>query len=180
MRFIVTILNLALFAACHPAKHLEQTREVKRDSTQSEAHSQSEEKVRDSVVYALPDESLLEMLVRCDSLNQAHVSEIISLKNGRRLVAPSVRIDSNRITINCKVDSLAVYYRISERFSRVDTSYKHVAETTKTSLKAVVPDCTPTGWQWFQIWLGRILLILVLGRIIYKFLKSKLSLRWAE
>ncbi len=48
------------------------------------------EKIRDTTVSIESDSSMIKALVRCDSLGEAYISEIVELRGGSRLAAPSI------------------------------------------------------------------------------------------
>ncbi|HHN47359.1 MAG TPA: hypothetical protein ENN08_00200 [Bacteroidales bacterium] len=81
------------------------------------------EVVRDTVVHTEPDSASMQALLRCDSLGNVYMQQIVSLQTGRTL-KPQIRIVDNIITLDCEVDSIAVYFQLRDRYTHTaDTIY---------------------------------------------------------
>lgn len=116
----------------------------------------------DTTVY-LNDSARLRALLYCDSIGQVKIRQIQDYYAGQ-WIKPKVVIRDNYLNVDCKIDSAAIVVRWNERH-----------ETTSNIIHTVtVPPAVNyvTGFQWFQIWLARILL--AAGAIvgIYYILKS--------
>jgi len=105
---------------------------------------------RDTTIY-LTDSSSIQALIKCDSAGQAYLAEIQSMRLGR-LVKPSLKLNNSMLTVDCKVDSAAIYLAWNERFEQVNTD-------TSVSKSRSVPVNYVTKWQLTQIWLGRIFMV---------------------
>lgn len=80
------------------------------------------EKQWDTVVYTRPDSSQLMAIIKCDSLGKVYLSEIIRLKTSST-IKPEIKVKENILTLNCIVDSLAVYVRMQKKYEKLqDTS----------------------------------------------------------
>ncbi|MHC1773852.1 MAG: hypothetical protein AB9834_00425 [Lentimicrobium sp.] len=82
------------------------------------------ERQTDTVLHSLPDSAILTALLKCDSLGNAYLEEIIQLKTGRA-TRPEVRVKDNFIYLKCRVDSMAVYVSMHRQF-------KATSDTTST------------------------------------------------
>ena len=80
-----------------------------------------------------------------------------------RTVKPVIIVKNKYIQVECIVDSSQVYLHWKE---------KHVFNQD-TIIKPAVVTNKITGWQWFQIWSGRVFFIALLATIIYVILKLK-------
>lgn len=128
------------------------------------------ELIRDSTVYVPADSASIKALIECDSLGNAYIKEITELKSGKN-VKPAIQLKNNVLKMDCKIDSLAVYFAWKETHIRntrdsvsVQTIVERVNELTK--------------WQRTQIQAGRLLfiiLIILIGVGVYK-VKRRLHL----
>lgn len=107
------------------------------------------ERVRDTVIFMPADSAWLTALLECDSLGQIRVKEIRDYYAGLHVAPPYVRVDGNVLTAGVRVDSVAVFLKLKDRYYR--------ASETKYLEKQVRVNFI-TGWQNFQMWVGRILL----------------------
>jgi len=130
-----------------------------------------EEKVRDTTIY-LNDSSGITALLECDSLGRVRIKQITDYYAGQ-FVKPKIVIKDNYLQADCTIDSAKVYVSWKE---------KHVTSTTSTSQTVIVKENYLTGWQWFQLWTGKILIILILVLLVlfigYRIVKlyTKISL----
>lgn len=124
--------------------------------------------VRDTVVYTTPDEGTVTALLRCDSLGNVYIKQIIDLKAVGTSQPPNIRIRDNIIRVVVPVDSQAVYMTLKDRYETTDQKTTVIPTPERINYL--------TGWQWFQIWWGRILTILLLvfiAWLIYEAYKWK-------
>lgn len=68
--------------------------------------------VSDTVAYSVPDSAAIEALAACDSLGNVYIRQITSLQTGGH-TKPEIRVKDNYITLKCKVDSAAVFVKMS-------------------------------------------------------------------
>lgn len=106
------------------------------------------ERLRDTIITVMGDSSAVSYLIECQN-DKAKLVELISTSMGARTAPPKVEIKDRILTAKCNVDSMAIYMSWKER------------DTTKVTSITVAPEPIRenylTGWQWFQVWTGRIL-----------------------
>lgn len=125
------------------------------------------EVIRDTTVYIVDSAGFRAALI-CDSLGQVRVKQVEQYYAGI-FVKPKIVIKDNYVQVDCKIDSGAVY-----------VAWKQRTETTEqkvTTVKVPPPVNFITGWQWAQIWAGRLLMALVLIYVGIKVLKRYTSLK---
>jgi hypothetical protein len=124
------------------------------------------EDIRDTTLYTKTDTGLVIAMLKCDSLGNVYVSRIIALEGVLDSQPPFLDITDNILKVAMPVDSIAVYAKLKDRYTT----------TSKSELKTIVKEVNVlTGFQCFQIWLGRFLLVLLLLAIIYVVLKFSLK-----
>jgi len=112
----------------------------------------------DSIIMIPGDSSYVEALIECKG-NTARLMQIVQYGPGNRMSPPKIIIRDNIIRAECLIDSSLVSVRYYE---------KHVTEFQKTSKTVVVKENYLTGWQWFQVWLGRILFgVIIISLIVF-------------
>ena len=119
---------------------------------------------RDSLIYLPPDSSWVSMYIECDKQGKAWLRELADYRAGKYTPLPKVVIRDNYLTAECKIDSAAVHARWRET---------HRESVTTITVEKRVNFIT--GWQWFQLWCGRIFLGLSVLVIIYIVLKIVLK-----
>jgi len=124
------------------------------------------EVVRDSTIY-LTDSAGFRAALECDSLGRIRIKQIEDFYAGQ-FVKPKIIIKDNYVKLDCKIDSGRVYLSWKE---------KHTSESLKTSQTVIQRVNYLTGWQWFQLWTGRILLIALLIFAGVKAVKLYLKLK---
>ena len=92
---------------------------------------------KDSISYLPADSSWIIALVKCRENGEAYLAELQGYKQGKNVNIPVVSISGNRLTATCKIDSLAVYNRIKERFKTNQTAVK---ETVIREVNKLTPD----------------------------------------
>jgi len=183
MKFLVTISAAILFVTgcCKPC--IQTSTSNQKDSVRTEVRFDTIEKLRDTIIHIPADSSLIEALFECDSLRQVQLKSITAIKPGKN-IKPSISMEGNKATFKCEVDSLEVVLTWIEKHL---SQYKYVFDSHSNDVTTAVENRVNyvTGWQWFQIWVGRIVLILLLLYSGYKFLSSKFStpinlLKWVK
>jgi hypothetical protein len=119
------------------------------------------------------DSATVLALLECDSLNNVRLVELNELKSKR------VESDFNMASNTQKQTALNYSVRVVHDTVRVAARDSIVYKDVPLRVEAPVEVNRITGWQWFQIWMGRIFilaLVLVLGfEVITKtVLKKKL------
>lgn len=119
------------------------------------------ETLHDTVFKIAKDRSSYNALLEC--LNgKVILKNVIQAEPGRNLKSPRVRLDNNILNVDCNLKEQELYAAWKSK------QIKDVQEKTITITNFVNH---VTFWQKTQIWLGRILLILLLfliGRFVYK------------
>lgn len=124
---------------------------------------------RDTVIKLAADSSSIQMLIDCDSLNQAYLSRIIGYEAGNNAMIPEVVIQDRILTVKCRVDSMAVYSKIKERFEKTNyvsqTIQKHqVTPVTKSGLSQYRRTMFTLGW----VFSGLVVLAIIMALIRFK------------
>jgi len=115
------------------------------------------EKVRDTVFKLVPDSSSYKALLECQN-GKVKIKDVLEQKKGsKNLKKPKVSIDDKGVLIvDCQTEITELRAKLKDK------------ETIKT-IEIEVPVLVPaeiTGWVWFQIWMGRIFLFLLIGLLI--------------
>lgn len=122
---------------------------------------------KDTTIY-LTDSAGFRALLECDSVGKIRVKQIQDYYAGQ-FVKPKIIIKDNYVQLDCKVDSAKVYVAWKE---------KHEISISSTNTVKVDRQNYLTGWQWFQVWCGRIgisiLLIVVIIFVIKAYTKIKI------
>ena len=121
--------------------------------------------IKDSI-YTLPtDSSTIKALIICED-EIPRLKQIIAYASGKRVEVPVIRFKHDTLFVDCKVDSAEITLTWAE---------KNQYRLMKVNETIVKRENYITGWQWAQIWMGRLLiiaiaiiLILFLLRIIFK------------
>lgn len=147
-KIIAIVLIGMLVAGCCSNKPITVTEKVTVTET---------EYIRDTVVMVQPDASMIRALLECDENRNVVVKQLLEWQTGKHVQPPQIVIRENVITATAKVDSFGIYMSWKQREKQTDT-------------EKTVPVITNelTGWQWFQVWWGRIAFVLVAIWIIYK------------
>ena len=122
---------------------------------------------RDTAVIVRSDSALVRALLECDSAGSARLREVIELRNGLRVRAPDLTIRGDTLTVRSRVDSMAIYLKLYDRFK--DT--RHEQTTVRT-----VQANRLSWWQTLWMGLGRVFAGAVAITLIYKLLKQKVKL----
>lgn len=122
------------------------------------------ETVRDTIVTVERDSALVRALVECDSLGQAHIKQLLEYESGRRLTPPVVHIRDNVLTAAAKVDSLAIYLKLKDK-------YKEAVRYDTRVITQTVEVNRLTGWQKTFYRLGQIFTLALLARGAFRIYK---------
>ncbi|MBS7253511.1 hypothetical protein [Flavobacterium branchiicola] len=122
------------------------------------------ETLHDTVFKIAKDSSSYNALLEC--LNgKVVLKNVIQAEPGRTLKSPKVRLDNNTLQVDCNLKEQELYATWKSK------QVKDVQEKTITVTKFVN---YLTFWQKVQIWLGKLLLLLLLfllARFVYKYNK---------
>jgi hypothetical protein len=156
----ILIYLICTFTGCKPTKVIVERRDTIRESV-------IEYIPRDTTFILPMDSSSLKALIECRG-NVAYLTGIINYKPGQNIKPPAVSIQQNVLSVECKIDSIKVVKAWNE---------KHVTTVERTNTVVVKKENYLTGWQWFQLWTGRILGGIVLLVVIFWILKKYLKLQ---
>lgn len=124
------------------------------------------ETLHDTVFKIAKDSSSYNALLEC--LNgKVVLKNVIQAEPGRTLKSPKVRLDNNKLQVDCNLKEQELYAHWKSK------QVKDVQEKTITITKFTNH---LTFWQKVQIWLGRLLLLVLLfliGRFISKIYKPE-------
>lgn len=174
MKYLVTIAVIFLLASC--CKQLTpQTTANTKDSVRTEVKYQLIEKIKDTTIYVGADSSLLVALLECDSTGSARLIQINKLKAGRTARPAAISLNSNQLLVKCNIDSFAVYAQVKDRYQLKDTGSFQNKSAQSVIIKEM-PVNYVSGFQWFQIWTGRIFLLLLLLYCGWQLASTKFSI----
>ena len=115
--------------------------------------------LRDTVVTVEPDASMMRALLECDENRNVVVRELLEWQSGKHIQPPQVIIRDNVMTVVAEVDSFAIFINWKEREKLIENVQTVTVETNLL-----------TGWQWFQIWAGRIAMMIIVIILIFRIL----------
>lgn len=119
------------------------------------------------MVIVEADSAMLRALIECDSLGQAHIRQLLEYQAGQRVWPPQIEIRDNVMTATARVDSLAIYLALKDRYT------EKVSRTNRTEIRTVEVNRL-NGWQKFWCRLGQILFtagVILGGCKLYKLIK---------
>lgn len=109
------------------------------------------ETVHDTVFKIQKDSSFFKALLECQN-GKVVFKNVIQAEPGRTLKSPKVRLDNNKLSIDCELKEQELYARWKSQ------QVKEVEVKTINTTKFVN---YLTFWQKVQIWLGRIFLLVL-------------------
>lgn len=124
------------------------------------------ETLHDTVFKIAKDSSSYNALLECLD-GKVALKNVIQAEPGRTLKSPTVRLDNNKLQVDCNLKEQELYATWKSK------QIKDVQEKTITTTKFVNH---LTLWQKIQIWLGRLLflaLLFLIGRLLYKIYKPE-------
>lgn len=160
-RFLIAALILML-AGCKVIKPI---------APVSSSSSMEIEYIHDSIAFALPDSASIKALAACDSLGNVYIKQIVSLTTGRN-TRPDFHVKDNYIMLRCKVDSAAVFVKMSSR-------YKSTSDTLRMPVAVEVLAYKDKPLSWFQKTIqfaGYLFFAELLIAILYFFYRIRKSL----
>ena len=110
------------------------------------------------------DSSSFKALLECQN-GKVVVKNVTQAEPGRTLKSPKVRLDNNKLNVDCELKEQELYARWKSQ---------QVKETEVKTVNITKFINNLTFWQKVQIWLGRLLLLLLLflmARFVYKYYK---------
>ncbi|WP_281225925.1 hypothetical protein [Flavobacterium aquiphilum] len=109
------------------------------------------ETVHDTVFKIQKDSSSFKALLECQN-GKVVFKNVIQAEPGRTLKSPKVRLDNNKITIDCELKEQELYARWKSQQAK---------ETEVKTIQTIKYTNYLTFWQKVQIWLGRIFLVVM-------------------
>lgn len=150
------VFLLILLASCSSPKPA---------ATESKTHTITvTETVHDTVFRIEKDSSSYKALLACQN-GKVVVTNVIQAEPGRSLKSPRVRIDNNKLYVDCETRARELY---------AFWKSKQVKEVEIKTIRITKYINQLTFWQKLQIWLGRIFLVVMVYyiiKIVYKFYK---------
>lgn len=125
---VIAFAIVVAVTGCRPVKHV--TTDQRHDSVVYLERTV----VKDSLIRVpVPaDSALIEAIVECDSLNQAHIAYIVSLTDGARAQI-SMKLDNNVLTLGCRCDSLTIYSIYHSRYQQIAESATNTTVMASTT-----------------------------------------------
>lgn len=163
IKLIVVAICIGMLTSCITQRRCNE-KYPPETSQKDSVYNTHYESIRDTAIPVAPDSSMIKMLVRCDSLGQAYLSQLISYQAGNNISIPKVTLSHNILTANCKIDSMAVYAKLKDKYG-LEVRYKERTIIQK------VNELTP--FQKFAIkafWVYTCLLIITILLFVIKFI----------
>lgn len=118
---------------------------------------------RDTVIQVEVDSSAYKALIECQN-GKPVIKEVIESKSGTNLKKPKVELNANgELAVDCETELRELRFKLRDK--------------EKTSIETIeIPIEVPaeiSGWQWFQIWAGRLFLLLLIGLGLGWLIKKK-------
>ena len=120
---------------------------------------------RDTTIISPADSCLVEALLECDSIGQAHIMNILTLEEGLK-VKQKVKIIDNILTVAAWVDTASIVAAWQDMVVTVkeDKTFTEFVEVNHIK-----------SYQWFFIYSGIILWVLLFGMFAIKIIKKVAS-----
>ena len=120
------------------------------------------ETVHDTIFKIEADSSIYQALLDCQN-GKVVVKEVIKAEPGRTLKSPRVRIDNNKLKVDCEAEAQKLF-----------AQWKSTHETEKIFVSKEIPVKVNelTWWQQTKIRLFWIFLIIILANLSWRFIKS--------
>lgn len=144
-KLIIVILMLTTAAAC--SRKVLPVAEV-RDSTLHYVYRE----VMEKDVVLVPDSALIHALLECDSLGRVYLKTIQTLQGQR--VQQSIQLDDNILRVVATDQAREMHY--TQQTTETIIRYKEIPVPVEVEVNRL------NSWQAFQIWTGRIVMLLLL------------------
>ncbi len=120
------------------------------------------ETVHDTIFKIEADSSIYQALLDCQN-GKVVVKEVIKAEPGRTLKSPRVRIDNNKLKVDCEAEAQKLFAK-----------WKSTHETEKIFVSKEIPVKVNelTWWQQTKIRLFWIFLIIILANLSWRLIKS--------
>jgi len=151
--FVLSLFMILIVISCRSPKPVQNENKVQTITITETLH--------DTVFKIAKDSSSYNALLDCIN-GKVVLKNVIQAEPGRTLKSPRVRLDNNKLSVDCDLKEQELYAFWKSK------QVKDVQEKTITITKFVNH---LTFWQKVQIWMGRLLLLVLLfliGRFAYK------------
>ncbi len=108
IKAVLTAALLIVLSGCSPKLYPHKTENTEHVVTVTET-------LRDTIIQVQPDSSIVEALIRCDSIGRARLEEIRTLRQSAR-VRQTLALKDNRLTAKAVVDSMGIYLTYKDRY----------------------------------------------------------------
>ncbi|MBS1641548.1 MAG: hypothetical protein JSR11_03635 [Bacteroidetes bacterium] len=142
----------------------------KTDSTKIDNEHTYSERIRDSIIIIPADSSWLKAYLACDSNGNVLLQQILDLQKGKSVQSPNIWLKNNQLNVKCVVDSFGVFIRF---LSKIDISKISQKEVIKQEIKIPIITNQLTWQQKLWIKIGKIIIVLLLLFVIYKWATVK-------
>lgn len=119
--------------------------------------------IRDTIFQTVADSSTYKAWLKCDSLGNVVIASSES-NSGKKLKAPVVYIKDNVLQVDCTKEAEKLFFQWKEKFKSESTSVT----------KEILVERELSTFQIVQIWLGRILILLIIIALV------ALCVRWSS
>jgi hypothetical protein len=120
--------------------------------------------VHKEVIKTVPDSASIKALIKCNEKGEALIQQITELNTGRA-IKPSIKIVRDTLTLECTIDSLAIYHEYYGRFHQEDsTSIDQVEQEEEVKKEPAML---------FNRWLLSYSIILTLIVVLYLVIKFR-------
>ena len=138
-------------------------RSLKHPTLTKQSQTIIKETLRDSTVTIPADRSSFRAVLETDQAGNSTLKEVLQSSAGKRVRAPQVQLSGGFLQVDCITDSANIYLKWKE---------KHITDMLKETVY-VPTEKELTTWQHVQLWLGRVLLIAIVGGVIIVLLAKK-------
>ena len=156
MKSKIILLSALAVASCCPKLYPHKTENTEHTVTITET-------VRDTFIQVRPDSSIVQALIKCDSIGRARLEEVRTLKESAR-VQQALALKDNKLTAKTVVDSMGIYLTYKERHKE-----EHQVQTIETVIKKEVN--VLKWWQKALMAIGVGAIIILTSTIIVKFIR---------
>ncbi len=153
MKFQIVFLTTFVAVSCCPKLYPHKAENTDRLVTVTET-------IKDTVIQILPDSSIIQALIKCDSTGRARLEEIRTLKESSR-VQQTLALNDNKLTAKVIVDSMGIFLTYKERYR--EEQKVQVVETVIEKEVNILK-----WWQEALIWIGMFSMIFLTITVVLK------------
>jgi hypothetical protein len=159
-KLILLFVAIALLSSCVTQKRCNK-RFPCSGKTDTVTRTDYIETLKDTMIY-LTDSAFAQLYFECDKNGDVLLKKIMELQSGH-YINPKVIFKDKILYVNCNIDSAGILLH-----------YKNILikDFQKINNTVIVKENYFTKWQSFQIWVGRIFMILLILLIIYTIIRN--------